>query len=184
MKFTGLPPPDMRQYNKGPRPYVDSSKWMQPSEQCHAFFEFAYENLAEPLAEGAPNEDNMYLASEAPPDEEDIQDSEPRGCLEADLDDNIVARWSTSLNTKETKWLAYHTIPDLYDESMSYWVQSTLGVDQVPSPNTFRRVLALWANALKIRALGQHARCTVCAELAERLAKTADPQERVEILAS
>ena len=67
----------MRQYNKG-RP----AEAQQPSELCHAFFEFAYENLVEPIAEGEPNEDNMYLASEAPPGPEDFGDSELRGCRE------------------------------------------------------------------------------------------------------
>ena len=54
----------------------------------------------------------------------------------------------------------------------------------VPSERTFRRVLAHWSSVLKIRKIGQHSRCTFCAENSERLANTSDPAEKLEIIAA
>ena len=42
----------------------------------------------------------------------------------------------------------------------------------------------MWNPALKIRALGTHARCTQCCEDCKRLEKCSSPQERAEIMAA
>ena len=43
-------------------------------------------------------------------------------------DDSVVSQYCTDLANKPTKWLAFHTIPDLY-EVMRYWVRVNIDGD-------------------------------------------------------
>ena len=175
LRTTKLPPTDLRKHNKGGA--SSASSWSDPSRLCDAFFSFAYDNLAENLAETFVEHDRGVIL------EDTLLPNQDHDCFEHDLKDVVVSQCCTNLSNKDIKWLAFHTIPDLY-EVMSYWVRTYLDVanSKVPSSMTFRRVLAHWSAVLKIRPLGTHGRCTECAEDAERLAKTSDPETRADIL--
>eukprot|EP00969_Alexandrium_andersonii_P333802 14752056-Alexandrium_andersonii.AAC.1 len=69
---------------------------------------------------------------------------------------------------------------------MKHWLVSNTDTveDELPSFSTFRRVHLHWTKVLKIRDVGSHARCTVCAELSERLRQARDPQLKADIIAA
>ena len=137
------------------------------------FFSYIHEHLAETLSEANVREDNPYLVIE---DSEEL--SQLQECTVAE--DIPVAQHCTDATSKEEKWLAFHTLPDLF-AMMTYWVKTHLSV-AVPSINTFRRVFVQRRPVLKIRDRGQHARCTLCAEISEALSKTNDPQQRSDLV--
>ena len=130
-----------------------------PSQIVDAFLNWVYEHLAEPLAEATPSDDNPYLAREV-----DLPD-EP---LPADeIEEKDLAEFCATIAgltpacDKEQKWLAPTTMKELYD-LMATWQ----GKQHVPSFTTFICVYKrLWKKTLKIREIGQHARCARCAEL-------------------
>ena len=166
-----MPASDMRKFNKGPRSLASSDVWTQPSQRCDAFLSFMYEHMAEPFAEVEACEDNPSLAFTTLvvlPDDEVVGKD---GAL-----DNPLSQWCTSISNREIRHIGYTTIPDIY-ETFGYWLNTTVGLDegeQIPSIKTFRRVLYHWSPVLKIRALGTHARCILCAEITEALQKEAD----------
>ena len=170
----GVPPTDLRKWNRGD----------YASRAAHAFLEFAHQNLAEPLAEGANSGDTCYIAMEQLPGEHLDDPDETPLATEASVD-NIVSSMSVLLQSKEQKWLPWQTITDLYS-TMKSWITGTVEHDDVPSYRTFLRVWDVWAKTfkLRIRRQGQHARCTMCAELSQRLATTHDEEVKAEIIAT
>ena len=85
------------------------------------FFNFAYDNMAEDLAETEAAYSHHDLVG--------LDDSHSRGARESDMnDDSVVSQYCTDLANKPTKWLAFHTIPDLY-EVMRYWVRVNIDGD-------------------------------------------------------
>ncbi len=183
VKQTSLPAIDKRKFNKGRQHQQVETL---PSRRCDMFLHFLYEHLAEPLAECEVSQNNAFL------DVADLIDAGPAAaagpesetaatCKETHLEDPVSA-WCTNLENMETKWIGYHRVMDLFD-TMKFWLcnHGTSEAD-LPSEATFRRVLHHWGAVLKIRFLGQHARCALCAELSERLKQTNDPQVIADIL--
>ena len=168
---------DRRTFNTG-RAKRSSDASGGPSQNVDAFLNWVYEHLAELLAEATPSDDNPYLAREV-----DLPD-EP---LPADeIEEKDLAEFCATIDgltpacDKEQKWLAPTTMKELYD-LMATWQ----GKQHVPSFTTFICVYKrLWKKTLKIREIGQHARCARCAELSAWLAKEHDPQKRADIMAT
>jgi hypothetical protein len=169
LRTTGAPPEDRRQYNTA------SSARSEPSNTCHAFFMWAYENLAEPLAET----ENLREAAFQDDSNDLFTEHEAR---ESDLDSDLFLV-HCDIESRELRWLSPQTIPDLYD-MMECWMQNGVSSSKPPSMKTFRRVYNVWKSKLKIRAVGTHSRCTQCAETSRRLESCKDPNERAEIRAS
>ena len=130
-----------------------------PSQIVDAFLNWVYEHLAEPLAEATPSDDNPYLAREVDLPDEPLPADEIEEKDLAELCATIAGL--TPACDKEQKWLAPTTMKELYD-LMATWQ----GKQHVPSFTTFICVYKrLWKKTLKIREIGQHARCARCAEL-------------------
>jgi hypothetical protein len=96
---------------------------------------------------------------------------------------NIVASAAVGLegpgNQKETRWLAYVSMRELYDSFRTH--VGSNGDLRVASYATFVRVYRQeWKQALKIRRLTQHARCKDCARFSRMLEK-AMGQEKLDI---
>ena len=170
LQVTGAPPEDRRQYNTA------SSARIEPSNTCHAFFMWAYENLAEPLAES----ENLREAAFQDDSNDLFTEHEAR---ESDLDSDLFLV-HCDIESRDLRWLSPQTIPDLYD-MMECWMQNVVcSSSKPPSIWTFRRVYDIWKEKLKIRPEGTHSRCTQCAETSKRLESCKDPNERAEIRAS
>ena len=172
-------PEDLRRFNQGRGSSSDGGVKRRAANTCNAFLDFAHANLAEPLAECLVEESSEYIAREALPI--DAADYIP---TEAGLD-NVVSRVSLSLDQKETRWLTFQHLKDLYITMVS-WVCGSVEHDEVQPCSAFLRVWQVWAASkkLRIRQQGQHARCTLCAELSERLSKTHEVEEQAEIIAT
>ena len=169
LQKTGAPPEDRRQYNTA------SGARNEPSNTCHAFFMWAYENLAEPLAET----ENLKEAAFQDDSDDLFTEHEAR---ESDLESDF-SFVHCDIENRELRWLSPQAIPDLYD-MMECWMQNGVSSSKPPSLYTFRRVYTVWQSKLKIRAVGTHSRCTQCAETSKRLESCKDPTERAEIRAS
>lgn len=136
------PPEDQRKYNQG----RDANAF----RKVDAFLEFAYQNIAEPLADAQAtttvdltNEGNVIL----PSDDED-----------SGMDEHFIVE--PELAAKELKYLLPCTVLDFYD---TYCTFERSG--DPASASTFRRALKRWRCCLKFRRTTQHAKCSTCAKL-------------------
>ena len=84
------------------------------------------------------------------------------------------------MSAKDKKWLSPMTLKDLYD---IYLLKTEDGAGR-PSYATFMRCYTkVWKKVLGIRRRGQHARCSVCAELDKALRTTQDKDKKAALLA-
>lgn len=120
-----------------------------------AFLEFAYQHMAEPLADASTEVAGDIKNDEELPD--DVGDIS-LGMFE----DMVVAR----LEDKDLRFLPPGSVADLYDT----YCQFERG--HAASDTTFRRTLKAWSRCLKFRRLSQHAKCTLCGKL-QKLRKEA-----------
>ena len=150
-----VPFADQRVYNQGRDPAA--------LRRADAFLEFAYQNMAEPLADAHVVVDDMM------PDGELVLPSSGG----SDMEENFVV--VPEIANKGTRYLPPGSIADLYDTS-SQFERSSPPV----SESTFRRALKKWRPTLKFRRTCQHARCSECAKLQKlrREAKTAAERDQ------
>ena len=143
---------DQRKHNSGREPEVQRN--------VDAFLEFAYQHMAEPLAD-ATIEIADQKDDKLPDDVEDTS--------EGMMQDLVVA----CVKDKPTKYLAPGSVTDLYD---SYCQFERGGA--AASEATFRRTLKEWSGCLKFRRLSQHAKCTICGKLQKLRKDATNEQER------
>ena len=142
---------DQRKHSSGRDP--------EAQRRVDAFLEFAYQHMAEPLADAtieiADQRDDLL-----PDDVDDIS----VGMME----DMVVA----CLKDKPTKYLAPGSVRDLYD----CYCQFERG--DVASETSFRCTLNAWSGCLKFRRRSQHAKCTICGKLQKLRKDATNEQER------
>ncbi len=127
-----VPRQDQRHYAAGRDPSGFS--------KVDAFLEFAYQHLAEPLA------DNV-AGVELPDSEDSSLDMEDKGM-------QVLPGVQ-----KEARYLGACSTKDFYDTYCHF------AHGEAASESTFRRALKCWRNALKFRRVSQHAKCSTCARL-------------------
>lgn len=134
-----------------------------PCLPVDAFFFYMYEYVAEPLAEGGDDSGGEADGADADSDAQSSSDGE-----ELSVVDSVVSRLVVGCGNKSpVKWMGHCTRAELYDQYHTWHVVNNKAGNPA-SMSTFRRVhKGPWHKILKIRNLGQHARCAKCAEFAE-----------------
>lgn len=140
------------------------------AESVHAWLEWAYENLAEPLAEGHFREDetgdtlpavdnyfNWILGVGCAPGAADFQPQ------------------------RQQRWLPHCKSADLYQQYQDHnrW-HSELG--EPASASVFYQVLKEWKRILRVRSANQHAKCDQCTmyKLHRKKARTESEREEIQ----
>ena len=141
------PKQDQRMYNQGRLP--------ESYRKVDAFLEFAYQNMAEPLADAScsiEEADDVLL-----PDDVD------------EIGMEVLHEMTCESRDKPLRFMHPGSVTDLYDT----YCQFERG--DAASESTFRRVFKAW-HCLKFRRLSQHAKCTICGKL-QKLRKDAKTEQ-------
>ena len=150
----------------------------RPKSSCmHAdsFFSFAYMNLAEPLAEGVVEQEDMNNMSE-----DEGAEADAAGSLAEQwaMSGNPIVEASVAAEQREVRWLPPCTVSDLFEQ---YQVFSDVEGDKA-SFSTFRRIYkTTWHSVLRMRKSSQHARCTDCAKFSKMRAQAKTEKDRAKI---
>ena len=139
------PDEDQRRYNQGRDPAA--------ARQVEAFLEFAYHNLAEPLADVGDAQDD--------PSKPDI-DSDGELILPSSGEENKMTDTWFPFQHKDTRYLHPGRVEDFYDTYVLFE-----RFDTPSSLTTFKRVFKKWRSQtiLKFRGVCQHAKCSICVKL-------------------
>ena len=139
------------------------------AESVHAWLEWVYENLAEPLAEGHFREDeagdtlpavdnyfNWILGVGCTPGAADFQPQ------------------------RQQRWLPHCKPADLYQQYRDHnrWHEE---LKEPASPSVFYQVLKEWRGILRVRSANQHAKCDACTMYKLHRKKAVSESEREEI---
>ncbi len=162
-------PVDNRHHNEG----RDSNVTMN----VNAFFEWTYQNLAEPLAECEVSSEMLGPVPPLPPpltEDLDHRDSDSP-------DDTATMEELSPLITadqfKQPRYLAPGSLAELYDAYISH-VSDTTPTEENASSSTFRRVYKHWKKVLKFRQWSQHAKCSECCRMQKMRREAVNARER------
>ena len=119
-----------------------------------SFFQFLYDNVAEPLAEGESVQDDGDFTS-ATDEYADWIDNAPTHPSELPPETDMDPVGCTSLDLLSPRWLNPTTPAELFD-----WYLFMHECVPFGSNTTFMKAWKKWKKCLKIRQNSQHARCT------------------------
>ncbi len=131
---------------------------------AHAYFHWVYVHLAEPLAEGGLDKEELDIPC--------------FGTLCPEVRTKLELKQIKDL---ETRYLAHGAVVEWYEHFQS-WLQD-LGTEEACSKATFYRTYKIWASKLRFREVAQHMQCADCCKYKQFRKKAATESDRVAVQA-